>query len=475
MIEIKVPELSESVSEATLLEWHKPAGSSVSEGEVLVEVETDKITMEIYAPASGVLQAILIQAGSDVKSGEVLAQIAPAGEGEAASQPASQLVAESQPAAPAPQPAAAPVANDAPVMPSARKIAEEQNIDPHSIEGSGKGGRVTKGDVLNASGAPAASNDSGEINAMPAAQKIAEEHGIDLASVQGTGADGRIMKRDVMQIVNAKQQAAAPAAESQPAPQPAAPQAAAPASQTSALTRLSNEVRQDRRVPMTKLRMRIAERLLHSQHSTASLTTFNEVNMQSIIDLRKQYRDAFEKKHGVKMGFMSFFVRATVAALKEYPIINASVDGNDIVYHDYYDIGVAVGSKRGLVVPILRDADILSFSGIETSIADFGERAQSGGLSLDEITGGTFSITNGGVFGSMLSTPIINPPQSAILGIHATKMRPVVEADGSITARPMCYFALSYDHRIIDGREAVLFLVAVKSALEDPMRLLIEV
>lgn len=505
MIDIKVPELSESVSEATLLAWAKQVGDAVSEGEVLVEIETDKITMEIYAPANGVLQAIHMQEGSDVTSGQLLAQIleggaAESGAGQAA--PAAPASASEQPSASAstsatpPPPAAAgePVAS-----PSARKIASENAVDLAHVQGTGKGGRITKGDVLqsgsDAAGSAAASEagDEGDLNAMPAAVKLANKHGVDLASVTGTGRGGRIKRRDVLDALQgARQPAQPPSNQAASKPQSAAAEpviqtasslaaaasstpATASAPATSALTPTAGEARQDRRVAMTKLRMRIAERLLQSQQTTATLTTFNEVNMQAIIDLRKQYRDAFEKKHGVKMGFMSFFVKAAVTALREYPIINASVDGTDIIYHDYYDIGVAVGSKRGLVVPVLRDADVLSFSGIETRIADFGARAQTGALSLDEITGGTFSITNGGVFGSMLSTPIINPPQSAILGIHATKMRAVAEDDGNIVARPMCYFALSYDHRIIDGREAVLFLVAVKDALEDPMRLLIEI
>ena len=382
MIEVKVPELSESVSEATLLEWQKSPGDSVNEGDVLISVETDKIALEVPAPRSGMLKEFLKQEGDSVTSGDVLALL-----DETAKPAAEAAKPAGKPKAVTPPPVA-----PAPAMPSAKKIAAEQGVNLLTIAGSGKGGRITKGDVLNAGKQPT-----------------------------GDGAK-----------------------------------------------------RAERREKMTKLRTRIAERLMQSQNQTATLSTFNEVNMKAVIDLRAAYRDSFEKKHGVKLGFMSFFVKAAVAALKEYPIINASVDGGDIVHHDYHDIGVAVGTPRGLVVPILRDADWLSMADIENTIADFGQRAQSGALTIEEITGGTFSITNGGVFGSMLSTPIINPPQSAILGVHATRPRPIAE-NGEVVIRPMNYLALSYDHRIIDGREAVLFLVAIKNALEDPARLLLEV
>lgn len=394
MKKIVVPELSESVSEAALLEWHKSAGDTVREGDVLVEVETDKITMEVYAPCSGTLKKVHLDAGASVKGGDLLAEIE---EGEVAEEkpaPAEKTAAPAAAApAAAPAVAAAPAAA-APAAPSAKKIASEQGINLAAVSGSGKGGRITKGDVLAASAGSAA------------------------APVAG----GRVVQR----------------------------------------------------AAMSRARRRISERLMESQHGTATLTTFNEVNMQAVMDLRAAYRDDFEKKHGVKLGFMSFFVKAAVAGLQEFPIINASVEGDDILYHEYYDIGVAVAASRGLVVPILRDADVHSMATIEKTIADFGARAQTGALALEELTGGTFSITNGGVFGSMLSTPIINPPQSAILGIHATKPRPVAE-NGEVVVRPVCYIALSYDHRIIDGREAVLFLVAVKNALEDPARLLLNV
>ena len=399
MINVRVPELSESVSEATLLEWKKQVGDAVSEGDVLVEVETDKITMEVYAPGGGVVVAVHAAAGTDVKSGDLLVDIDDTAQVSAASAEDSSAEDSSAEDSSAATGVATP-----PASPSAKKIASERNVPLTDVIGSGKGGRITKGDVLQAAG-----NAAGASASAPLA----------MASV-AVGA------------------------------------------------------RTERRAAMSKLRARIAERLLQSQRETASLTTFNEVNMQAVINLRAAHRDAFEKKHGVKLGFMSFFVKAAVAALKEYPTINASVDGNDIVYHEYYDIGVAVGSPRGLVVPILRDADVHSMATIEKNIADFGARAQTGALEMDEISGGTFTITNGGVFGSMLSTPIINPPQSAILGVHATKPRPVAE-NGDVVVRPVCYLALSYDHRIIDGREAVLFLVAVKNALEDPARLLLEV
>ena len=394
--EVLVPQLSESVSEATLLNWKKQPGEAVQADEILIEVETDKVVLEVPAPTSGVLAEIVKGDGSTVTSGEVLARIDTEAKAAAAA-PAAEAPAEPAPAAAA----AAPAAKSAVASPAAGKILSEKGIDPTSVEGTGRAGRVTKADALNAQ-APAA--------------------------------------------------AAAPAA---PVP-------------------LSLDGRPEQRVPMSRLRARVAERLIQSQTENAILTTFNEVNMQAVIDLRKKYKDSFEKEHGVKLGFMSFFVKAAVAALKRYPVVNASVDGKDIIYHGYFDIGIAVGSPRGLVVPILRNADQLSIAEIEKQIADFGQRAQAGKLGLEELTGGTFSISNGGVFGSMLSTPIINPPQSAILGIHATKERPVVE-NGQIVIRPINYLALSYDHRIIDGREAVLALVAMKEALEDPQRLLLSV
>jgi 2-oxoglutarate dehydrogenase E2 component (dihydrolipoamide succinyltransferase) len=404
LIEVKVPQLSESVAEATLLAWHKKQGEAVKRDENLIDIETDKVVLELPAPADGVLVAVLKGDKGTVVAGEVIARIDTEAKASAA-------------------PSAAPAAAPAAAAPKA---------------------------------APAVS-----AAASPSAQKIAAEKGIDTSKVQGTGRDGRVTKADVMQSPSAP--AAAPAAKA------ALQQPAAPVSVDKLLAG-----RPEQRVPMSRLRARVAERLVQSQSTAAILTTFNEVNMAPVMALRKTYQDRFEKEHGVKLGFMSFFVKAAVHALKKYPVVNASVDGNDIVYHGYFDIGVAVGSPRGLVVPILRDADQLSFAGIEKKIAEFGKKAQDGKLSLEDLTGGTFSISNGGVFGSMLSTPIINPPQSAILGVHATKERAVVE-NGQVVVRPMNYLALSYDHRIIDGREAVLSLVAMKEALEDPARLALEI
>ena len=415
LVEVQVPQLSVSGAEATLLNWHKQAGQYVNRDENLVDIETDKVVLETPAPESGVLVKIVKGDASTVTSNEVIAQI-----DTAAAKPAAAPAAKSAPAAAAaaPAPAAQPrAAAGTPAMPAAQKLAAEKNLDTAAISGTGRGGRVTKGDVLQV--------------------------------IQGS----------------AQPAARAPA----PGPQPPAQRPPAPAVDLGPLGD-----RPEQRVPMSRLRARIAERLVLSQSTAAILTTFNEVNMKPVMDLRSRYRDRFEKEHGVKLGFMSFFVKASVYALKKYPLVNASIDGNDIIYHGYYDIGIAVGSPRGLVVPILRNADSLSLADIEKGIADFGKRAQDGKLTIEELTGGTFSISNGGVFGSMLSTPIINPPQSAILGVHATKERPVVE-DGEIVIRPMNFLALSYDHRIIDGREAVLSLVAIKEALEDPARMLLEI
>lgn len=391
LIEVRVPALSESVAEATLLSWHKKQGEYVKRDENLIDIETDKVVLELPAPESGALVEVIKEDGVSVAANEVIARIDTSVKGVESVEPESA------------QNKAADQVDTASVvlMPSARKLATEKGIDPASVAGSGRGGRVTKSDIQ--------------------------------ASI--------------------------------------APQKVTPA--TVPTIRDDNNGRAEQRVPMSRLRKRVAERLLQSQSNAAILTTFNEVNMQPVIDIRNRYKSQFEKEHGIKLGFMSFFVKAAVAALKKYPIVNASVDGDEIVYHGYYDLGIAVGSPRGLVVPIVRDADALGFSEVEKTIGDFGKRANEGKLSIDELTGGTFSISNGGVFGSMLSTPIINPPQSAILGIHATKERPVVE-NGEIVIRPMNYLALSYDHRIIDGREAVLFLVAIKDALEDPARLLLE-
>jgi len=411
LVEVKVPQLSESVAEATLVSWHRKVGEFVKRDENLVDIETDKVVLETPAPDSGVLVKIMKGDGGTVVGKEIIATI----DTEAKTATAAVPAAAPPPAAtPAPAPAsqgAAPA-----VMPAAQRIAANNKIDPAGLSGSGRGGRVTKGDVLDA------------IQGAPAAK--------------------------------------APAAPTAPA---AALRPAAPPVDLGALGE-----RPEQRVPMSRLRARIAERLVQSQSTAAILTTFNEVNMQPVMELRNRYKEKFEKEHGAKLGFMSFFVKAAVTALKRYPVVNASIDGNDIIYHGYFDIGIAVGSPRGLVVPIIRDADQLSLADIEKSIADFGKRAQDGKLTIEELTGGTFSISNGGVFGSMLSTPIINPPQSAILGVHATKERAVVE-NGQIVIRPMNYLALSYDHRIIDGREAVLALVAMKEALEDPARMLLDI
>ncbi|MBI3526349.1 MAG: 2-oxoglutarate dehydrogenase complex dihydrolipoyllysine-residue succinyltransferase [Betaproteobacteria bacterium] len=402
LVEVKVPALSESVAEATLLSWHKKQGEFVKRDENLIDIETDKVVLELPAPASGVLSKVIKGDGGTVASNEVIATIdtdakAPAGAAATAAA-ASPPKAADAPAAKAEPPA---------VMPSAKKIAADNTLDTSQVSGTGRGGRVTKEDVTNQLQAPA-----------PAAKP--------------------------------------------PAPLPS------PVN----IDRVLGD-RPEQRVAMSRLRQRVAQRLVESQSTAAILTTFNEINMQPVMDLRNRHKDKFEKEHGVKLGFMSFFVKAAVHALKKFPVVNASVDGTDIVYHGYFDVGIAVGSPRGLVVPILRNCDQLSFADVEKQISDFGKRAQDGKLTIEELTGGTFSISNGGVFGSMLSTPIINPPQSAILGVHATKDRPVVE-NGQIVIRPMNYLALSYDHRIIDGREAVLFLVAVKEALEDPARLLLE-
>ena len=417
LIEVKVPQLSESVAEATLLAWHKKAGDVVKRDENLVDIETDKVVLETPAPASGVIVKIVKGDGGTVVSNEVIAQIDTEAAATASAPAATEAKERPQPRAATPAPAA---------MPAAQRLAAEKQIDTGAIAGTGRGGRVTKEDVLHVIAG----------GAQPPARP-----------------------------------AAVPAAASQnPAPVAAAPpRAPAPPVNLGALGD-----RPEQRVPMSRLRARIAERLVQSQHTAAILTTFNEVNMQPVIDLRNRHKDRFEKEHGVKLGFMSFFVKAAVHALRKFPVVNASIDGSDVVYHGYYDVGIAVGSPRGLVVPILRDADQLSLAGIEKKIADFGKRAQEGKLTIEELTGGTFSISNGGVFGSMLSTPIINPPQSAILGVHATRERPVAE-NGQVVIRPVNYLALSYDHRIIDGREAVLSLVAIKEALEDPARILLDI
>ncbi|MBL8395460.1 MAG: 2-oxoglutarate dehydrogenase complex dihydrolipoyllysine-residue succinyltransferase [Candidatus Accumulibacter sp.] len=416
IIDVKVPQLSESVAEATLVSWHKKAGEAVARDENLIDIETDKVVLELPAPDSGVLVEIVKGDGDTVVAGEVIARIDTAAQAGAVATPAAKP-APAKAEVPATTPAASPAGV---ALPAARKILEEKGIAAGEVIGSGRGGRVTKADALAA-----------QVPAKPAP----------------TPASGPVVT---------------PAASAVPALAPA-PAVTVPLGD-----------RPEQRVPMSRLRARVAERLLQSQASNAILTTFNEVNMGPIMALRKQYGERFEKAHGVRLGFMGFFVKAAVAALQKFPVINASVDGNDIVYHGYIDIGIAVGSPRGLVVPILRDADQMSIADIEKKIGEFGVKAKDGKLSMEDLTGGTFSISNGGVFGSMLSTPIINPPQSAILGIHATKDRPVVES-GQVVIRPINYLAMSYDHRIIDGREAVLGLVTMKEALEDPARLLLGV
>ncbi|MDH4425002.1 MAG: 2-oxoglutarate dehydrogenase complex dihydrolipoyllysine-residue succinyltransferase, partial [Acidovorax sp.] len=410
IVEVKVPQLSESVAEATLLQWKKKVGEAVAVDEILIEVETDKVVMEVPAPAAGVLVELVVADGATVAAEQLIARI------------------DTAAVAGAVAPAAAPVAAAA-----AAPVAA----------------------------AAAASNSKAGV-AMPAAAKLLADNGIAASSVEGTGKDGRITKGDVLAAAAAPKAVAA-AAIPTGAPTKSLPQVAAPA------VNLADALagRPEQRVPMSRLRARVAERLLQSQSTNAILTTFNEINMAPVMDMRKRMQERFEKEHGVKLGFMSFFVKAAVHALKKFPVLNASVDGTDIVYHGYFDIGIAVGSPRGLVVPILRNADQMSFADIEKKIAEFGQKARDGKLGIEEMTGGTFSISNGGTFGSMMSTPIINPPQSAILGVHATKDRAMVE-NGQVVVRPMNYFAMSYDHRIIDGREAVLGLVAMKEALEDP-------
>ena len=427
IVEVKVPQLSESVAEATMLQWKKKVGDAIAVDEILIEIETDKVVLEVPAPSAGVLVELVVTDGATVAAEQVIARIDT--EGKVGAPAVSSAAAT---AAPVTAAATAPASSGSMAgvpMPAAAKLMADNNLAAGSVPGTGKDGRVTKGDVLSAAAAiPAAA-----APVLPAAIKSIA------ATAVSTGA-----------------------------PAVSLPQVAAPVK--------ANDLgdRPEQRVPMSRLRARIAERLLQSQSTNAILTTFNEVNMAPVMDMRKRMQEKFEKEHGVKLGFMSFFVKAAVHALKKFPLLNASVDGNDIIYHGYFDIGIAVGSPRGLVVPILRNADQMSFAQIEKKIAEYGVKARDGKLGIEEMTGGTFSISNGGTFGSMLSTPIINPPQSAILGVHATKDRAVVE-NGVVVVRPMNYFAMSYDHRIIDGREAVLGLVAMKDALEDPARLLFDI
>jgi 2-oxoglutarate dehydrogenase E2 component (dihydrolipoamide succinyltransferase) len=416
-IEVRVPQLPESVADATLVAWHKKPGDAVNRDENLVDLETDKVVLEVPAPASGVITELRVQNGATVTSGQVLALLeegatamvsAPAGA------PATPAVAVPQSArAPQPQPASTADAKAGgsaeKLAPSVRRLLEEHKLEPGAIPGSGRDGRITKGDVLS-----------------------------------------HLVTKDGGAVV-----ADAPAAA--PVPLPAVARA-----------------RGERRVPMTRLRARIAERLVQAQATAAMLTTFNEVDVKAVNELRARHKERFEKAHGARLGFMSFFVKASIEALRRFPVVNASVDGNDVVYHEFYDIGVAVSTDRGLIVPVLRDADALGFGEIEQAVVGYANRAREGSLTIDELTGGTFTITNGGVFGSLLSTPILNAPQSAILGMHKIQERPVV-VDGQVVVRPMMYLALTYDHRIVDGREAVQFLVAVKDALEDPARLLLQV
>ena len=426
-IEVKVPVLPESVAEATLVSWHKKAGQPVKRDENLIDIETDKVVLELAAPDAGVLVEVRKPDGATVTAQEVIAVIdteGKAAEGAPATSAAPTADASADPAAKAPAPAraspSAPATATAPssatALPAARKMMAEQNIGAGDVAGTGRGGRITKGDVI------------------AAAESRADA--------------------------------------TKPAPVPASSPPVQPSAKP-APVQPAQGARPEQRVPMSRLRQRVAERLVQSQATAAILTTFNEVNMGPLIELRGRYKERFEKEHGVKLGFMGFFVKAAVHALKKFPAVNASIDGTDIIYHGYFDIGIAVGSPRGLVVPILRDADLMSIAEIEKAVADFGKRAQEGKLTVEELTGGTYTISNGGVFGSMLSTPIINPPQSAILGVHATKDRAVVE-NGQVVVRPMNYLAQSYDHRIIDGREAVLSLVAIKEALEDPARMLLD-
>ncbi|HXP66619.1 MAG TPA: 2-oxoglutarate dehydrogenase complex dihydrolipoyllysine-residue succinyltransferase [Steroidobacteraceae bacterium] len=419
-IEVRVPQLPESVADATLVSWHKKPGDRVARDENLVDLETDKVVLEVPAPAAGVLKEIKLADGTTVTSGQVLA-----------------LLEESAAAVPG---ASAPAIMAAP-----------------------SGATAAATDTV-ASKDPASSKDAVAGKLSPAAKRVAEENKVDPKTVSGSGRDGRVSKSDVVNYLSAK--------ESPPAGAAPGPAAKAPAQFVPAPSARGS--RAEQRVPMTRLRARIAERMVQAQATQALLTSFNEVDLQAVNELRGRYKDQFEKQYGVKLGFMSFFAKACVEALKKFPAVNASVDGNDIVYHEYFDIGVAVSTDRGLIVPVLRDADLLSFADIEKSIGNFAARARAGTITIEELTGGTFTITNGGVFGSLLSTPIVNSPQSAILGMHKVQDRPVV-VGGQVVVRPMMYIALTYDHRIIDGREAVQFLVTVKQCLEDPARMVLHI
>ena len=456
-IEIRVPQLPESVSDATLVNWHRSPGDPVRRDEKLVELETDKVVLEVPSPSDGILQEVRVADGATVTAGEVLALLEPgevsgaSGEPEAAVGTSDGTAPEAEeravpraPAEPKPAPATGDNATLERAGPAVRRLMREHRVDSSVIRGTGRGGRITKSDVLDyierASDtvarpqdfAPADVRDKQELQRAPSPVSTQ-----DTASASGTPG--------------------VPSAPSVPGTPPA------PAGH-----------REEQRVPMTRLRARIAERLVEAQHTAAMLTTFNEVDMSTVMDARARHGELFQRKHGVKLGFMSFFIKACIEALRRFPVLNASVDGRDIIYHEYFDIGVAVSTDRGLVVPILRNAELMSYADIENSIVDFGARARSGGLGMQDLTGGTFTLTNGGIFGSMMSTPIINPPQSGILGMHSIQQRPVA-VDGEIVVRPMMYLALTYDHRIVDGREAVQFLVAIKDLLEDPARLLLQV
>ncbi len=431
-IEVKVPQLPESVTDATLVSWHKKAGELVRRDENLVDLETDKVVLEVPAPSDGVIKEIRVQDGATVTSGQVLAVLDPDGKAHA----------EAEPAAAAEPPTRDQAAAEAAADEAAREAVREKTAAERRADAAAPEPR----DALQRMG--------------PAARKLVEEHDIDPSAIQGSGRDGRVTKADVIGYLERTQPEATVGLEDEAAEAAERPVAAVG--------------RREQRVPMTRLRRRIAERLVEAQHTAAMLTTFNEVDMTAVMALRKRYQETFQKRHEIKLGFMSFFVRASIEALRRFPLLNASIDGTDIIYHEYFDIGVAVSTERGLLVPVLRNAENMSFAEIEKSIADFARRAGSGDIGLDELTGGTFTITNGGVFGSLMSTPILNPPQSGILGMHKIQERPMV-VDGKIEIRPMMYLALTYDHRIIDGRDAVQFLVHVKESLEDPARLILQV
>jgi 2-oxoglutarate dehydrogenase E2 component (dihydrolipoamide succinyltransferase) len=440
--EIRVPQLPESVADATLVAWHKQPGDPIRRDENLADLETDKVVLEVPAPANGIVSEIRVQSGTVVTSGQVLAII------EEGAAPAARASSASR----------APAA--AVSTPAAAKAAQPEKPAPASPASA----------PAAAAGAAAAKSDGRESAKLsPSVRRLLEENHLDPGAIAGSGRDGRLTKSDVVDYLGRKPETAPVASSQEAVPAPTSPAARAPAQ---ALRGPAPAARAEQRVPMTRLRARIAQRLLEAQATQALLTTFNEVDLSAAQELRARYRERFEKEHGVKLGFMSFFVKAAVEALKRFPVVNASVDGNDIVYHEYYDIGVAVSTERGLVVPIVRDADTKSFAAIEKEISDYAQRAREGALSIEELTGGTFTVTNGGVFGSLMSTPIVNAPQSAILGMHKVQERPVV-VNGQVVVRPMMYLAVSYDHRIIDGREAVQFLVAIKDALEDPGRMLL--